>query len=415
MTDRDQRASDHLVRLVQVVFGVVIAQSLILYREVVVSPHEHWVAALGLGIVYVTTVLSWIDWHITMEARPYNFNPRNRHRPTEQLRLGCDLIVVTLYAYLLLSLSPMVGAPDGSIAPHILGYPAVFVAYYFSGLARQVAHGKLASSPGPIVIFGLLYVGLYIAYRGIFTEIQMKLGPDLRFLNGLVLGFALALMVLYRITRRRLRDRRAGRKNRGLSIGMDVDGVLANQIEGLIPKIRARHGVELGYNDVTEWRLPIRDSDIAKEIEAAQMDPDYLVGMPLHDGARDVVDELYDEHRIVITTARPPETRGWTIQWLQNHGFSYDEVVNLREEKKSLFATDLLIDDYIGNVKDYLSNTSGHAILVDQPWNRDRSDLDPWARNGRLQVVMGIRDVPRTIRDMRQRSSARNASIATQA
>jgi hypothetical protein len=62
MTEFDRRVSDHLVRLVQVVFGVVIAQSLILYRDVVVAPHLHWVATIALGVIYITTVLSWIDW-----------------------------------------------------------------------------------------------------------------------------------------------------------------------------------------------------------------------------------------------------------------------------------------------------------------------------------------------------------------
>lgn len=46
-----------------------------------------------------------------MELRPYNFNPRNRHRITEQFRLGLDLLVVTVYAYLLLAITELKHAP----------------------------------------------------------------------------------------------------------------------------------------------------------------------------------------------------------------------------------------------------------------------------------------------------------------
>lgn len=72
MNERDRRISDQLVRLVQIIFGLVVAQSLALYRDVVVHPASdgHWLAALALATVYITTALSWIDWHVTMEYSP---------------------------------------------------------------------------------------------------------------------------------------------------------------------------------------------------------------------------------------------------------------------------------------------------------------------------------------------------------
>lgn len=95
MTDRDRRISDQLVRLVQIVFGLVLAQGFLLHRNIILHPFavENLVPGLALATVYITTVLSWIDWHVTMELRPYNFNPHNRYRATEQLRLGLDMLV----------------------------------------------------------------------------------------------------------------------------------------------------------------------------------------------------------------------------------------------------------------------------------------------------------------------------------
>jgi hypothetical protein len=76
MNQQDRRISDQLIRLVQILFAMVLAQSLVLYRAVVVHPlcQEHIVATLALLAVYVTTVWSWEDWSITMELRPYNRN-----------------------------------------------------------------------------------------------------------------------------------------------------------------------------------------------------------------------------------------------------------------------------------------------------------------------------------------------------
>jgi hypothetical protein len=38
----------------------------------------------------------------------------------------------------------------------------------------------------------------------------------------------------------------------------------------------------------------------------------------------------------------------------------------------------------MGNNKDYLSNTGGHTILVDQPRNKDRIAVNEWIDQGRL-------------------------------
>src|ERR1035437_1469155 len=167
MTERDKRISDQLVRLVQIVFGLVLAQSLLLHRDIVVHPFSgaNWVAALALSAVYITTILSWIDWHITMEMRPYNFSPQNVHLFTEKVRLGVDLFVVTVYAYLLFTIADsQKRRPDESLGGYLFGFPVIFGAYLLSGLARRRSHGKLATNPTPIIWFGVGYVALYIAY-----------------------------------------------------------------------------------------------------------------------------------------------------------------------------------------------------------------------------------------------------------
>jgi hypothetical protein len=57
----------------------------------------------------------------------------------------------------------------------------------------------------------------------------------------------------------------------------------------------------------------------------------------------------------------------------------------------------VLVDDYLGNIREYLAKTNGIAILVDQPWNRDRRDLQKYIKDGRLTVVSDLAEVPSII------------------
>jgi hypothetical protein len=332
MTDRDRRISDQLVRLVQIIFGLVLAQSLLIHRDVIVQPvaRQNWIPMLALFTVYVTTVLSWIDWHVTMELRPYNFNPRNPHRMIEQFRLSVDLLVVAVYAYLLFTIEDFKRTPEKGIADYLLGFPAVFAAYLLSGLARRWAHGTLATNPRPILVFGFAYLLLYLSYRETWIRFLPYSGRAGHWIDGAAIGAALILMLSYRLTRGKLARRRSARKSAGLTVGIDVDGVLANQIDGIIPRVRARLGIGLRYEDVTQWRLPLGESDIAKEIAIALEDPDYVLSMPLHNGARETADELYQDNRVIMITARPPGAKSWTDQWLHNHAFTFDEFVNVK-------------------------------------------------------------------------------------
>ena len=132
--------------------------------------------------------------------------------------------------------------------------------------------------------------------------------------------------------------------------------------------------------------MPLGDSDIAKEIGLALDNDNYILTMPVHSGARQLVDTMYLTNTIILLTARPPNTRSATLLWLANNGFTFDKLVNATEEKKSLHRSDILVDDYIGNLKDYLTQPHGTAILVRQPWNRAaEKELADWV-SGSFQL-----------------------------
>ncbi len=193
---------------------------------------------------------------------------------------------------------------------------------------------------------------------------------------------------------------------RSLSLGVDLDGVLANQVVGVLPRIEASYGVVLTYEDVSDWRLPITgadaSTDIAAEIVAAQTDRDYVLSMPAHGGARQMLEELRRDFRVVVLTARSGDALEWSVEWLRQNQLPFDDLAGSEEAKKSLHGVDaLVVDDYLGNVEEFLTNTSGPAVLVDQPWNRvGREALSEYVSAKRLATVTMLRDVPAVLGEL---------------
>jgi uncharacterized protein len=180
---------------------------------------------------------------------------------------------------------------------------------------------------------------------------------------------------------------------RPLVVGVDVDGVLADQITGILPLILERHDLVLTLSEITEWNLPIKSSDLGQELERSMSSREFVLGMPVHEGAASMLTFLRESNRVIVVTARRGPALEWTAEWLHRHELPFDELVGGIEAKKSACAADVLIDDYIGNVVEFLENTSGLAILVDQPWNRDRSALHPFAADGRLVILPHLSDL----------------------
>lgn len=389
-----RQISDQLIKLPEFVFALVIAQSLVAYRAVVIdpvprgNPTEHSVALVALCAVYVTTVMSWYDWHLTMVDRPYDMR---RYGWTEWVRLGADMVIVVLYAYLLFTIAPFESAPSADIWRHLLGYPLVFGVYWVSGITRRHTYGPLASNLKPILEY-MLALGLMV----VLYELLWRLWPHTLLNIASVLAF-LAVVWWYRRERKAETRRRQAAKDAGSVIGIDIDGVLGNQITGVIPRVKDEYGITLKYEDIVDWRYDFGPSDISTEIAKALTDPEYVAGMPVHGGARRMVTRLFRHHHIVVITARPLETRDGTERWLQKRRLFADELVNTREAGKSMSAADVLVDDYTGNVLEFLENSPGRAILVRRPWNGDDEELAPYVAAGRLAVVDELRDVPAAV------------------
>lgn len=167
-------------------------------------------------------------------------------------------------------------------------------------------------------------------------------------------------------------------------IGIDIDGVLANQIAGVLPRLKQRFGVDLSYDDITAFRLELNGSNLSAEILDAMHDPTYVEGMPVHAGAEQFLTSLRVRHTVKLITARPAYALPSTEAWLAANGLPFDELIPAAEALKSHHGADILVDDYIGNIAEFLANSPGLAIVLDQPWNQNLDELEEWCEQRRL-------------------------------
>lgn len=370
-----EEQSKRIFWVIQTVFSLLLASSLIEYKACLLNPFsaQYYLTALGLMLVYLTVALSWIDYSFTTIVSPYDF----RRGGFETVRFFIDLLIVFAYAYLLFSLDVLQKDKGANLSSLFFCLFLVFALYFLSGLLRILRYGPRASRLTLIGKFAGVFLLIAIVYRALFPRL---LNNEIQ--NVVFIPLAGAAMVAYRLRRYKLTRRKTW-------IAVDVDGVLANQIQNLLPIIKRKHGVELKYEEVTKWDLPVGNSDIPQIIKEELRNKRYVLGMPPIAGAREALNALIRKYRTVIVTTRPSESDSWTKEWLEANKMPYDAYANTQEGNKQNIDIDywLLIDDYVRNIEQYLEQSDGKAILFSQPWNKDRGHLQEYMDQGRLLVA----------------------------
>ena len=82
--------------------------------------------------------------------------------------------------------------------------------------------------------------------------------------------------------------------NKKLIIGVDIDGVLGDQVTPILREINKKYQTNYTKEDIIEWDYPIEDTDIETEINNALKDKEYILNMPVIDGAKIGMSYLYD-------------------------------------------------------------------------------------------------------------------------
>jgi len=91
--------------------------------------------------------------------------------------------------------------------------------------------------------------------------------------------------------------------------------------------------------------------------------------LPVQHGGKVALEWLKQHYRIVIITARRPDSRPQTLEWLQRHEIPFEELHHSADKTDVAEHITLAVDDHPEHARDY-SNQGIPVFLMDQPWNQ---------------------------------------------
>ena len=155
---------------------------------------------------------------------------------------------------------------------------------------------------------------------------------------------------------------------RKITIGIDIDQVLARLNEQWLNVIREKEGEDVKPEMITDWHM-------AKFFKCGEKIYDYLDydlfrHLPVMEHAKEVVKELCEFYHVYVVTSATskPEIMVAKWEWLEEHFpfISKEQIIMCGD--KSQIATDVLIDDAPHNLEDFKGSI---RVLFDQPYNRN--------------------------------------------
>lgn len=177
-----------------------------------------------------------------------------------------------------------------------------------------------------------------------------------------------------------------------LKIGVDIDGVLADIVDCILPLLSRELGRAVDVEEITVYGFG--DAlGIPEDRVQALLDELLVVGLyeqaPPVAGAREAM-ELLGGHDVWLVTSRPEAVREATLWWLRHHGVAYGQLVFAPAHRKALAddGFDLFVEDNLDTAL-ALSREGIHVLLFDRPWNRN-ADLPANVR--RVHNWTGILD-----------------------
>lgn len=183
-----------------------------------------------------------------------------------------------------------------------------------------------------------------------------------------------------------------------MRIGVDIDGVLADQVGAVLKRIERDYGQRYQKSDVNRAHWTFQGIDIWALISRLLKDPEYVRAIPVIDGARAALRELAGQELCVVT-ARRPETEKATKEWLCRHFPCLKEYYYAKVGAKHSVPARALIDDFDLNIVEFVkSDPKRRGILFEQPWSRNGAGIEEYADqvyfcNGWQSALLAVSEI----------------------
>lgn len=159
------------------------------------------------------------------------------------------------------------------------------------------------------------------------------------------------------------------RKQKG--IGIDLDGVTADTGKGLTTILSNINNRPINISEIINYNLELLG--LPKYSHKKFFNKEFYMKLEPIENSREVINCLYEDNFIVLITARDhyPEVMDDTFNWLVDHGFLFDKLIQSRNKVGPMkhYELDYLIDDHF-NTCYKLAKEGFDSILFEQPWNK---------------------------------------------
>lgn len=377
--------SDRLIQYVDIVFGLVVGQSIIRYIDIIRYPKGNPFVFTALCVVIITIALSWIGYHKSM----YNYPYKSEGLRVSRIRPFTDFIIVILYTILLITIEDLQIYTDSAkinITFFTWIYVLIYLFYIIDGSLRMIEYRDRKASKFKLLFsFYAIHVIIWVAYMNTFGSSRQNE------VNYIALFLCLCSTIIFRILRT------GGYEvDKPLTLLVDVDGVLADQVTPVLDHINALFKSNYTKQDIHAWdqALPLADTNIKDEIENSHRRPLFVMKMTPIPGASKVLRELSKFCTITIATNRIRLANIATKMWLLMNNIPYDHYINTSKKGKGAAEGEILIDDYPKNITDFLARDGKErmAFIFTQPWNEGDSSMENNKKIIRIHSWQEIKD-----------------------
>jgi len=203
---KEADVSGQLVRLIDLLFGLVIVQGALYYRPLLAA-HGHVTApaAVALALIMYTVVRSFVDWHTLMEHAPYQISTSTKRpsslvqvRTFELWRLYVDFLIVATYSFLLLRGHVLLRNPAAELKLFFWSFAGIFALYWIWGKLLLQASGEKEEQFKEDLLFLALGASILLAIVYAVVLGNKLLAGHGTIRNIIALTIAFVIMVVYR-------------------------------------------------------------------------------------------------------------------------------------------------------------------------------------------------------------------------
>lgn len=168
-----------------------------------------------------------------------------------------------------------------------------------------------------------------------------------------------------------------------MKIGIDIDEVLANHMDKLnefyFKKTGKKYSKE-DYKNYNWWETWGTTREEATKIDDEFKKSEFFSEISVIPGAKEAIENLSENHELVIITSRPVESKRLTSDWFNKnfnnfkskiiHSGDFWGKIKTKAEICNSLSISLLIEDH----EKYAKECAGKGIkviLFDKPWNQN--------------------------------------------